>query len=280
MTQSEKAGIFHNLHHDQQLLILPNIWEPLGAKILEDVGYPAIATASASVAWSHGLDDGERIALPQYLSLIRKIVNSVTLPVSVDFESGYADNLKKLADNVSALLDVGAVGINIEDTDKATGELYTKDAQCRRLAVIRDAAGKKGIQLFINARTDVNLRRKQGTSDEEVLQDCLERGLAYKSAGADGFYPITISDRKMLKAFVKNVGLPINVVAVPGIPSLKELEEIGVARLSLGPGFLRIALRAMQEVAMDLKHGKNINRILENPLTSDYVRNRLLNQVS
>ena len=123
-SQKEKAQQFLQLHHSGKMLVLPNIWDPLGALLLEELEYPAVATASASVAYSNGFNDGENIPFIQLIDLLKRIVESVDIPVTADIESGYAGNDADLQENIKKLLATGIVGINIEDTDKATNELF------------------------------------------------------------------------------------------------------------------------------------------------------------
>src|SRR6476620_7656821 len=193
-TQKEKAALFHQLHHSGELLILPNIWDPLGALLLESLQYKAVATASASIGYSNGYYDGEKIPFAKVLTICKNIVNSVKLPVTADIESGYADNDKQLYENITKLLEAGIVGINIEDTDARTHTLNAVDVQCRKISLIRKLADEKGIPLFINARTDVYIHTGLFATSEETLNETIKRGAAYKEAGADGFYPIVMSN--------------------------------------------------------------------------------------
>jgi 2-methylisocitrate lyase-like PEP mutase family enzyme len=272
VTQREKAVLFHQLHHNGELLILPNIWDPLGALLLESIGYKAVATASASIAYSNGYYDGEHIPLAALLDLFRKIVNSVSVPVTADFESGYASNEEQLQENIMQLLDTGIVGINIEDTDARTHTLNGMALQCRKISLIRKLADEKGIPLFINARTDVFIHAGLFPSAEAKLKETIERGKAYKDAGADGFYPIVMSQPGDIEQVVRHVHLPINLITIPGIPDIDVLQSMGVARLSLGPSFLKIALRAMKNLAEELKDYKGLETITTNEVTSDYLK--------
>ena len=128
--QQEKATRFYNLHHSGRLLILPNIWDCLGANLLESLHYPAIATASASIAFTNGYDDGQKISFESVLAILKKIVSSVNIPVSADIESGFAENDLQLEENIKLLLATGVVGINLEDTDKETDSILLIETQC------------------------------------------------------------------------------------------------------------------------------------------------------
>jgi len=271
-TQKEKAALFHQLHHSGELLILPNIWDPLGALLLESLQYKAVATASASIAYSNGYYDGEKIPFAKVLTICKNIVNSVKLPVTADIESGYADNDKQLYENITKLLEAGIVGINIEDTDARTHTLNAVDVQCRKISLIRKLADEKGIPLFINARTDVYIHTGLFATSEETLNETIKRGAAYKEAGADGFYPIVMSNAADIEQVVKHVPLPINVITIPGIPDISSLQDMGVSRLSLGPSFLKSAPQAMKNLAGELKNYKGLEHITANEVTSDYLK--------
>ncbi len=275
-TQIKKAEQFHRLHHADEMLILPNIWDTLGALLMADLGYPAVATASASVAYSNGYNDGENIPFNDVLRLLKRITNSIDLPVTADIESGYARDNGQLEQNIKLLLDAGIVGINVEDTDKETNTLHSIDSQSNRIRLIRKIGEEAGIPLFINARTDVYLHEKNFANNTAKLNELLARGVAYKDAGADGFFPVLVTQQDEIKEIIDRVELPINIVTVPGIPDLKTLHKLGVARISLGPSLLKIALKAMKELAAQLKDHEGLSSITGNEITSDYLK-RLVN---
>jgi 2-methylisocitrate lyase-like PEP mutase family enzyme len=272
LSQQEKATQFRDLHHNGRLLILPNIWDSLGAMLLENLGYPAVATASASIAFTNGYDDGENIPFETMLTLIRRITGSVNVPVTADIESGYAENDIVLAENMRKLLETGVVGINFEDSDKHTKSLFPIDVQARRISVIKKAAKEFGVDLFVNARTDVYIKGKEYGSADAQLEEAMKRGIAYKAAGADCFYPLGIQDEIHIKTIVDQLAMPVNILMIPGIPGFDRLTELGVARISLGPSFLKIAIRAMKETAMQLKNYEGMNLVTSNEITSDYLR--------
>lgn len=268
--QIEKAEAFKKLHDTGKLLILPNVWDSLSALLLQDLGYPAVATASASMAFTNGLKDGENISFEKLLTQLKEIANSVSLPVSADIESGYADNNHQLSENINALLDAGIIGINIEDTDKKIGGLLTIEQECERIKLLRTTATAKGIPLFINARVDTYIRM-HNSSEEEKLEETIRRGNAYKEAGADCIFPITMKKYEEIKTLVSELKMPVNIITIPGIPPLDALEEIGVARVSLGASFLKIAMQAMKNLAVQLKDKRGLNDITTNTITSDYL---------
>jgi 2-methylisocitrate lyase-like PEP mutase family enzyme len=272
VTQIEKAEQFRKLHQSDKMLILPNIWDTLGALLMADLGYPAVATASASVAYSNGYNDGENIPFDDVLRLLKRITNSVDVPVTADIESGYATDDNQLEQNIRLLLDAGIVGINFEDTDKNANTLLSIDLQCKRIRLIRKIAEESGIPLFINARTDVYLYEKNFAGNTEKLNELITRGLAYKEAGADGFFPILVTRQDEIQEIIDRVELPVNIVTVPGIPDLKTLRKLGVARVSLGPSLLKIAVKAMKELAIQLKDNEGLSSITGNEITSDFLK--------
>lgn len=270
--QPEKGKILHDLHHNGKLLILPNVWESLGAAMLEDIGYPAVATASGATAFSNGYHDGEKIPFNDLLIILQRIVKSVNVPVTADVESGYATNNSKLAENIRKLINTGIAGINFEDSHHYEQNVISIEQQCEKIFLIKKISREVGVSLFVNARTDVYIKRND-LSDEEKLSQTIQRGKAYKEAGADGLYPIFLKDKNAIVAIIKEVDLPVNILLLPGIPDFNELKEIGVARLSLGPGLLKVAVNAMKHVAEKLLNFEGMNEVAQNPISMDYLIN-------
>jgi 2-methylisocitrate lyase-like PEP mutase family enzyme len=251
--QVRKAELLLALHHDPKLVILPNIWDPLGARLLESLGFPAVATASAAVAFSLGYDDGQRITFDAMLDVVNRVAASVEVPLTADIERGYAEDTEELADNVRRVIRVGAVGINLEDSTGERGTLFPIEVQCDRLRAARAAADLEGLPLVINARTDVFLENAHESHDDKV-RETIARAKAYMDAGADCVYPITVGDTETLKQILAEVRTPINVYASQGTAPMRELENLGVSRLSLGPWVLRASLARIKEIALALKN--------------------------
>jgi 2-methylisocitrate lyase-like PEP mutase family enzyme len=270
--QKAKAERFRELHHNG-MLVLPNIWDSLGAALLEKLTYPAVATASASIAFVNGYNDGENIPFPDLLVQLKKITGSVNIPVSADIESGYANTNSELQRNIELLIETGIVGINLEDSDKKNNTLFAIEMQCERILLIKKVAAETGIPLFINARTDVYLKGKDFLSEEEKFNETIKRGKAFTGAGADCFFPILMTQKTAIQNLIAELRCPINIIAVAGAPDLKTLSEIGVARVSLGPGFLKIAIRTMKEIAEKLINYEGIEQITGNEITTDYLKN-------
>ena len=202
VSQKEKAERFRELHHTGKMLILPNIWDPLGALLMENLEYRAVATASASVAYSNGYNDGENIPFADVLILLKKITGSVSIPVTADIENGYADNDKHLQENIKLLINTGIAGINIEDSGNKKNDLNSIESQCNKIRLIRKIAVETGIPLFINARTDVYVYEKNFPTAGARSEEIIKRGLAYKEAGADGFFPILIKQEEEIKEII------------------------------------------------------------------------------
>jgi 2-methylisocitrate lyase-like PEP mutase family enzyme len=251
-TQIEKAERFRALHQGPEVLLLPNIWDSLGARLLEHLGYPAVATSSAAVAYSMGSRDGQLLPFETMCERIARIAESVELPVTADIEAGYAEQPEDVARNMRRVLRAGAVGINLEDGTAEGGPLYPIERQCARIRAVREMAMGEGIPLFINARTDLFMDREE-IACEAKLAETITRARAYREAGADCVYPILLSDREAIARLLGETGGPLNILAMPSTPPVAELKAIGVRRLSLGSGLLRAALTTMRKVAVALR---------------------------
>jgi len=249
MTQKEKAELFKSLHVKGTPVILFNIWDAGSAKTLEQAGAKAIATGSWSVAAAYGFDDGEKIPLPLVLANIKRIVESVALPVTLDFETGYATDLPSLKDNIRNVIAAGAIGINFEDRIIGDKELHTIDDQSARVRAIREAADETSIPLFINARTDVFLKTYPAQHNESELDEALRRADAYAEAGASGLFAPGLRDPDLIRKLCDRSSLPINILALPDTPPAKTMAQLGVARISHGAAPYRQMSAALKEAA-------------------------------
>ena len=274
--QSQKEKTFYQLHHNDEILVLPNIWDPIGAILLQDLGYKAVATASASIALSNGYQDGEKFPLDELLLVLKRIVNSVSIPVTADVESGYAKNNSELKENIKKLIDTGIAGINFEDSKHDEQKLFTKEEQAEKINLIRKTATEMGSSLFINARTDVFIKGNN-FSNEEKVAEAITRGKSYKAAGADCLYPIFLKEKESIVTIMKETSLPVNILMVSGVPDFSTLKEIGLARISLGPGFLKYAINPMKNIAEKLLNYEGMEDITSNPITTDYL-NQLISK--
>jgi 2-methylisocitrate lyase-like PEP mutase family enzyme len=248
MNQSEKATHFAALHVKGAPLLLYNAWDTGSARSIREAGAKAIATSSWAVAEAQGYRDGESIPVALVEQIVSRIASTMDVPVSVDFEGGYSDDDKRLAENVSRILDLGIVGINFEDrVVKGTG-LYDVGRQARRIAAIRHAAKKKGVDLFINARTDLFLVQPGEPADS--IDAALERAKAYASAGASGFFIPGLEDESLIGRICDGTVLPVNVMVMDGVPSNERLSSLGVARISYGPIPYISAMEAIKSEAL------------------------------
>lgn len=274
--QARKAEDFRQLHHQNTPLILPNIWNPLGALMLQKMDYKAVATSSSAIAQTLGWPDGEKLPFDLLLKSLKLISDKVSIPVSADVESAYASTENELEENINLLLDTGIAGINYEDSDKKTGELIPIEDQVRRIHLIRKISEARDIPLFINARIDTYTHGDHLTFDQK-LQETVKRAEAYKNAGADCVFPILITYSSHIKTLISEVDLPLNVMVFPGIPDLKELAQMGVKRISLGGGFMKIALQPMKKLAERLQNLEGLDELFGNEINSAYV-NKLIDQ--
>ncbi len=245
MNQSEKAALFAGLHVKGNPLILYNAWDAGSAKSILNAGSKAIATSSWSMAEAQGYRDGEAIPLNFVEQIVARIAGTIDAPVTVDFEGGYSGDDGLLAENVARLLDLGVIGINFEDRVVQGAGLYPVDRQARRIAAIRDVAKKKGIDLFINARTDLFLGQKGDPA--QSIGDARQRAKAYADAGASGFFVPGLVDDGLIGRLCDGVPLPVNVMDMDGLPSAARLSDLGVARLSYGPTPYIRAMQALRE---------------------------------
>jgi len=233
MNQQEKAKRFAQLHVKGTPLILYNAWDAGSARSVLEAGAKAIATSSWSVAAAQGYQDGEAIPIQLAEEIVRRIATSVDAPVTVDFEGGYSEDDGKLADNVSRLIDMGVIGINFEDRVVKGSGLYGVERQARRLSAIRKAAEHKGIDLFVNARTDVFFEHSEDAA--QAVDEALERAEAYAAVGASGFFIPGLTEDALIGQLCEAVTLPVNVMVMDGVPSNGRLSKLGVARISYGP---------------------------------------------
>ncbi|MBI5840609.1 MAG: isocitrate lyase/phosphoenolpyruvate mutase family protein [Chloroflexi bacterium] len=250
--QKSKARVFLSLHTNGELLVLPNIWNPIGARVLEAKGYPAVATASAAIAESLGYADGENIKLETMLDILFRISRSVSVPVTADIEAGYSDSLDSLKETISQVIQTGVVGINIEDSLVEGGSLRSAAEQCERIAAIREAASAQGLHLVINARVDGFLS-DSFKSEKEKIEGTVTRARLYAEAGADCIYPIGPGDHKTLDMLRKRISTPLNVLASSKALGLTELHQLGINRVSFGPYIFRSCLSKFTDIADELK---------------------------
>jgi 2-methylisocitrate lyase-like PEP mutase family enzyme len=247
MSLSDKSARLRAMHGGGSLLVLPNAWDAASARVLADAGFPAVATGSHAVAESLGYEDGEAAPPEEMFAAAERITRSVGVPVSVDAEAGYGLTPVELAE---CLREAGAAGCNLEDSRHGEASGITGlDEQVERIGALR-AADR---DLVINARIDVF--EHGGRPDAELLEEAVTRGRAYLDAGADGVFPILASAEGVIRALAERIPGPVNILYGPGTPSLARLAELGVARVTFGPGLHRATLALLGDLAKKIQSG-------------------------
>src|SRR5438552_927818 len=249
--QARKAEQLRKLHEGPRILILANAWDVISARIMEHAGFPAVATTSAEVAAVLGYPNGQRVPQREVLQFVARIARAVSVPVTADMESGYGTSPADMAEMARALVDAGAVGLNLEDvTGDDEGSHVEIGLQTEKIAAVRSASAAAGVSLVINARTDVYLMPIG--PPETRFERTVERLRAYRKAGADCVFAPGIRDAETIGKLVRAVDAPLNVLLQPGGARLKELEKLGVARASIGSGTARAALGAAKRLCQGL----------------------------
>ena len=241
--RAQHATQFRALHAGPELLVLPNAWDAASARVIEHAGARAIATSSAAVAWGHGYPDGQALPLDVLLATVRAMVRIVGVPVSADIEAAYAQDGATAATTASRVIDAGAAGINVEDGRDAP------DLLCEKIERIKLAAGRAGVDLWVNARTDVYLRGL--VPAPQAVGETIERARRYRAAGADSVFVPGLIEEHDIARLVAAVPVPLNVLAWPGLPSATALERLGVRRLSAGTAIAQAAYNRAHEAARD-----------------------------
>jgi len=246
--QAKKAALLKKLHHGPNILILANVWDAISARIVEEIGYPAVATTSAGVAATLGYPDGQRVSREEMLGAVARVARAVEVPVTADMEAGYGTSPEEMADTALAVIEAGAVGLNLEVITGDDGRSQVAlELQIEKILAIREASASAGVPLVINARTDVYLM-PIGPA-ETRFERTVERLGAYAKAGADCVFAPAVKDAETIAKLVKAVEAPLNILLMPGAPNLNELEKLGVARASIGSGLMRATLGAARKLA-------------------------------
>jgi 2-methylisocitrate lyase-like PEP mutase family enzyme len=250
---------FKALHAGRDLFILPNAWDAASAQLLQRCGYKAIGTSSAAVAEVLGYDDGERMPLEEYLVIIRRIVASVDIPVTVDLEMGYGKTPEAIYQNVLRVMDAGVTGINLEDSMINQGKRMLQEAEvfAGLITFLRQQLRQQKKSLFINVRCDTYLLNAKDKETESV-----KRLKLYEAAGADGIFLPFIHEEKHVALAVTATSLPVNVMVVPDLPDLATLNRLGVKRVSMGPFLQKKTYSKAEEIARKVYEQKNIKFIL------------------
>ena len=247
-SQAQKAVLLKKLHHGPKILVLANAWDAISARIVEEIGFPAVATTSAGVAATLGYPDGQRVSRDEMLEAVARIARAVQIPVTADMEAGYGTTPTEMAETARELIAVGAVGLNLEDmTGDDESSQVDLPLQVERIRAIREASAAADVPLVINARTDIYLM-PIGPA-ETRFERTVERLRAYARAGADCVFAPAVKDAETIARLVKAVEAPLNILLMPGAPNLNELEKLGVTRASIGSGLMRATLGTTRKIA-------------------------------
>lgn len=250
MTTHTAAHTFHHLHQ-QGLLVLANAWDAGSARLIASLGAKAIATTSAGVSWSHGYADGDVLPVALLVSTVQEIARVIQVPLTVDIEGGYASDPASVGETVARVIEAGAVGVNLEDGGSGPDVLAAKIEHAKR------AGARLGVDVFVNARTDVYLRSLE--SADRRVDETLARAERYRAAGADGIFVPGAADASDIRAIAAAARLPLNVMAWPGLPAASELERLGARRLSAGSGITQAVYGHMASLATGfLQNGGSI----------------------
>jgi 2-methylisocitrate lyase-like PEP mutase family enzyme len=248
--QVEKAERFRKLHGGPNILALPNAWDVASARILEEARYPAIATSSAGIAFSLGYPDGQRVSRDQMLEVVGRIAHAVRVPVTADMEAGYGTTVKDMEETTKAVIAAGAIGMNLEDVTGQDESLQVDTVQqVEKIRAIRAISSSHGVPLVLNARTDIYLMPIGEAATR--LDRTVERLRAYRQAGADCVFAPGVRDRDTIAELLKAIAAPLNILISPTCPSLAELEEMGVARVSAGSAVMRAALGLVRRIGKE-----------------------------
>ena len=252
MDQKKKAEAFRAMHSGSEVLLLPNVWDVASARIVEAAGLPAVATTSAGIAFSLGYPDGEKIPREEMLAAVNRIARAVKVPVTADVEAGYGPSPEDAARTARAVIEAGAVGMNLEDaTGKSEKRLVELALQLEKIRAVREIANTLKVPLVLNARTDVYLLQvgEQRTRYDETVR----RLRAFRDAGADCVFVPGLRDTPTIGQLIADLQCPVNILAGPGSPAVPELRKLGVARISLGSGPMRATLGLLRRLSEKLR---------------------------
>jgi 2-methylisocitrate lyase-like PEP mutase family enzyme len=255
MTKDEQkrlAEAFRRAHRGPPLLLLPNAWDAMSARLFEAAGFGAVATTSGGVAWALGFADGEHAPWSDVVEATARIVRTLRVPVTADIEAGYGDTPDQVGKSISEIIEAGVVGCNLEDgTPGPDQPIRPMDGAVARIRAAREAANGAGVPLVINARVDLYLKN---VGDAQTrFDETVRRSKAYLAAGADCVYPFALGDLDTIARLVKAVGAPINIVARAGSPTVADFERVGVARISIASGASLAVASQIQHIAEQLR---------------------------
>ncbi|HWR17779.1 MAG TPA: isocitrate lyase/phosphoenolpyruvate mutase family protein [Terriglobales bacterium] len=258
---ARKAEALRRLHHGPHAVVFPNAWDVTSARIVEAAGFPAIATTSAGIANLFGYPDSQIISRDEMLSMVARIAAAVSVPVSADMEAGYADTALQMYDTAEEIIRAGAVGLNLEDSLNDESRLVDLDLELEKIKAVRQASEDTGVPLVLNARTDAYWWK--GAQPATRMKETIRRANAFREAGADCIFIPGLKDLDEIRLFLRESPGPLNILAFPGVPSIAELEEAGVRRVSIGSGGYRTAMGLMRRLVEQIKTGGSYDLISE-----------------
>lgn len=262
-TQQEKAAFLQNFHQQGASLLLPNAWDVASARLFEEAGFPIIGTTSAGIAFAHGYVDGQQISRDEMLHILTPLIASVQVPVTVDIEAGYGPTPEDVAKTIQGVIAAGAVGVNLEDNTGGFPLLYSPQVQAERIAAARLVAEHANLALFINARIDTYIFM---VGEEATrLEDTLQRASIYLEAGANGIFVPGVIDPSIIHVLVQEIPAPLNVMVMPGAPSVPELFKLGVARVSIGGAAMFATMGLVRDIARELREHGTYNHLARHP---------------
>jgi len=260
-SQSQKAEALRALHQGPKIVLFPNAWDVASAKTVEALGFPAIATTSAGVANMLGYVDGQNISRGEMLDIVGRIAHAVKVPVTADMEAGYATTSEQMYDTAIELIQSGAVGLNLEDSEDGERRLVDLNVQLEKIGALREAGEKAGVKLVLNARTDAYWWK--GARPEAKMADAVHRANAFRQAGADCVFVPGLKTMTEIGEFLRQSPGPLSVLGGAGVPSIAELGRAGVRRVSLGSGPYRAALGLLRRIATQLRDGGSYDLVAE-----------------
>jgi len=260
--QARKAEQLRKLHGGPRILVFPNAWDVASARIVEELGFPAIATTSAGIAAVLGYPDGQKITRDEMLDMVARIASAVRVPVTADLEAGYGVTIEDMTETVKAMVAAGAVGMNLEDvTRDDESSQVDLPLQVEKIRAIRRVGESLGVPVVLNARTDVYLMPIG--PEETRFERTVARLCAYHDAGADCLFAPGVKDGETIAKLVEALHAPLNILVTAGSPTLRELEKMGVARASTGSAAMRATLGLTRRIAKELLESGTYNSLLD-----------------
>ena len=267
VSQSEKAERFRELHDRKSVLVLPNAWDVPSARVFEDEGFPAVATSSAGMMVSLGYPDGEEIPRGEFVGAVGRMARVLSVPLSADVVGGFGTTPEAVVRSVKDVVKAGAVGINIEDFAHAAKKLLPLEKQGARLRALVKLRDAQKVRFVINARTDA---MRFGRGDGEAkLAEAVRRSEAYRDLGADCVYPMGLADAESISKFVAALDFPTNVMVRKGLPSVPELQRLGVARVSFGPSASYAAMALLKRASREVRERGTYGGLVEGAISFD-----------